>query len=1542
VKRLLIFVILVVTLLLVPAVAAADVVTFTGGAGTNDWNTAGNWSPPRIPTQTDDVTIPGGKTVTNKPGQGLGAGIINSITLRGTLTIDTSGLTLMAASTINNLTLTSASQYSQLTMNGSTMFKGKLVLSPGVVNGSGAATITGPVIASNGSSLGPASVDNQGPITVTPGSSQVTLGNISFTNDTTGSIALQGDGIIVRGNGSFTNSGSIAKSMGTGSSTFSPGSPFSNSGTVAAQSGTLQLLIVGTSTGTFNASSGATLQFANVVTLNAGTTFGGSGTMDISAGGVWDVEAPVAVNTTNLAFDGGEATMIRGNSDLTINSVTVTWSSGTISGAASSKVTLSKAVKMQIVTNGSHALQRNLDLFGTVNLNAVSPGGDLQLSPSVVTIEEGATFDIQTDNSIHGEGTIDNGGTFKKTGGTQTSTVDYSGSFNIVRNADNILGTGTVAVNFGTLDIAAVVGGALAGTMTVSAGATLEFGAGTYSLAKGTAFQGAGNTLLALANWTLNGDAAVNTTFFGFDGEGFDAGVIGGSGKLTVTSRNFIWIGGWMEGTGSTTISAGTKLTINTGQPALIGWTIDNLGTTAITDSSSALTMGDAMWNNHAGATFDFQSDGSLLDNGNGRSTFTNDGTVQKTQGTGTSMVFFSGTFNNNGKVIAEGGGELLLATSEGTSIGAWIAKGQSEISFDLFNGTGGDWTINKGTTMSGGGTIRLAATWILATALVVQSEIYRVDRGDVQGNFDFSIESPRVIMDGMSFSGHFQKNRRHPASGCGLTIPSATTLVQVQGLTLNTCAVDNFASVQITGSSGSLSLNSGSVLLNEASGKITLDMPTGSQLSAIAGDGSSTVTNSGSITLGTDSGASTTQTISTQGTFSNSGNISVPAKRTLDLSSLTQTGGATSVATGSTLAASGTLTISGGTIGGNGTISGPTNNTGGTIEAGGGNVTGKLALNAAETQGAGSSMTALISGTMAGVQYDQINNTSSDALNGTLNLQFGNGFTPTPTDTFNILNFSSVTGNFATVNAPPGWTAQLKFTGTALNVQFSQNGLRVSINPKTAMVKVNGTTQFTGTMVGGSRNGETWRVKESGGGTVTQTGLYTAPATAGTYHVVVTSVADATKADTATVTVTPLGADKLTVTPQAALLQPGAILRLHANQSVAWSVAEGPVGGSVAASGSYTAPRHPGLYHVVATGAEGSNRAVANIAVTRGKLESAYVANLDKNSVSVLAGVTSDDLTIGPLQETESLVAGQGPVGLAISPDGKLLLSANQNSNDISVFAILHGDGARSVLRGNSFAAGTQPSSVAFDPAGPFVFVTNQGSDDVSVFSVDASDQLIFLRSYVFPAGAKPSAIAVHPDGSAVYVTNAGTNTVHGFACDAAGMLRPFSGPPSATGTNPAAAVIDSAGKYLFVANRGSGEVSAFAIDVKNETLQEVKGSPFKTGEGAAAIAIDLTGSYLFVADHQANDIASLQIDSETGALTLLGHTPLVNAGPSALAVDPSGQYLHVTSDKAGGMTTLKLDVVTGTLAPAGETTARERASSIVLGRSTAASQGR
>ncbi|MEO6327075.1 MAG: PKD domain-containing protein [Thermoanaerobaculia bacterium] len=81
--------------------------------------------------------------------------------------------------------------------------------------------------------------------------------------------------------------------------------------------------------------------------------------------------------------------------------------------------------------------------------------------------------------------------------------------------------------------------------------------------------------------------------------------------------------------------------------------------------------------------------------------------------------------------------------------------------------------------------------------------------------------------------------------------------------------------------------------------------------------------------------------------------------------------------------------------------------------------------------------------------------------------------------------------------------------------------GIAVSISPSTASLAPAGTQPFTATVTGTSNLGVSWSVQQgAAGGAVTAQGLYTAPATAGTYQVIAASQADTSRTATATVTV--------------------------------------------------------------------------------------------------------------------------------------------------------------------------------------------------------------------------------------------------------------------------------------------------------------------------------------------------------------------------------------------------------------------------------------
>lgn len=101
--------------------------------------------------------------------------------------------------------------------------------------------------------------------------------------------------------------------------------------------------------------------------------------------------------------------------------------------------------------------------------------------------------------------------------------------------------------------------------------------------------------------------------------------------------------------------------------------------------------------------------------------------------------------------------------------------------------------------------------------------------------------------------------------------------------------------------------------------------------------------------------------------------------------------------------------------------------------------------------------------------------------------------------------------------------TSQADSTKTAF-ATIVVPAVSVTLSPAEATLRPNGTQGFTATVRGSIDAKVTWGIQEGvSGGAVTGTGLYTAPANTGFYHVTATSAADATQSSTAQITVTTL-----------------------------------------------------------------------------------------------------------------------------------------------------------------------------------------------------------------------------------------------------------------------------------------------------------------------------------------------------------------------------------------------------------------------------------
>jgi hypothetical protein len=138
-------------------------------------------------------------------------------------------------------------------------------------------------------------------------------------------------------------------------------------------------------------------------------------------------------------------------------------------------------------------------------------------------------------------------------------------------------------------------------------------------------------------------------------------------------------------------------------------------------------------------------------------------------------------------------------------------------------------------------------------------------------------------------------------------------------------------------------------------------------------------------------------------------------------------------------------------------------------------------------------------------------------------------------------------------------------------------------INPTNVTLQQGGTFNFGFTS---SNGGVSWTAT---GGSISQSGSYTAPLNIGNYSITITSLANPTIAASAMVTVVYADSPKITITPPIASVFPSGAVAFSAtvvglaNPGVTWSL-QGSPGSSVDQSGKFTASTVPGVFSILAT----------------------------------------------------------------------------------------------------------------------------------------------------------------------------------------------------------------------------------------------------------------------------------------------------------------------------------------------------------------------
>ena len=218
---------------------------------------------------------------------------------------------------------------------------------------------------------------------------------------------------------------------------------------------------------------------------------------------------------------------------------------------------------------------------------------------------------------------------------------------------------------------------------------------------------------------------------------------------------------------------------------------------------------------------------------------------------------------------------------------------------------------------------------------------------------------------------------------------------------------------------------------------------------------------------------------------------------------------------------------------------------------------------------------------------------------------------------------------------------------------------------------------------------------------------------------------------------------------------------------------------------------------------------------------KSVYVTNFSNTP----GASTVSQFDVGPsgrltAKSPATVAAGNGPEGLAISPDGKTVYVTSIDDNTVSQYDVGAG-GALTPKTPATVAAGDSPFQVAVSPDGKSVYVTDRAifGGTVSQYNVGAGGALTPKTPATVAAGGSPCGVAVSLDGHSVYATIclAGPrilgSSVSQFDVGAGGRLTPKSTATVASGTSPFGIAVGPDGKSVYVTNGADNTVSQYDI---------------------------------------------------------------------------------------------------------------------------------
>jgi YVTN family beta-propeller protein len=286
-------------------------------------------------------------------------------------------------------------------------------------------------------------------------------------------------------------------------------------------------------------------------------------------------------------------------------------------------------------------------------------------------------------------------------------------------------------------------------------------------------------------------------------------------------------------------------------------------------------------------------------------------------------------------------------------------------------------------------------------------------------------------------------------------------------------------------------------------------------------------------------------------------------------------------------------------------------------------------------------------------------------------------------------------------------------------------------------------------------------------------------------------------------------------------------------------------------------------------------------------RAQNAYVTNSDDGTVTVIA--TGTNTVAG-----SPITVGNGPGGVAVTPDGSQVYVSNNDTNTVSVI----NTATNAVSTITVGTAGTEgPAGIAVTPDGKTVYVAvanelpsppDAGTGTVVVIDTASNTVTTSIVGFVFPYG-----VAVTPDGAHIYVTDESAETVSVIATSTNTVTDTIA--DGSFGELTGVAMTPDGSKIYVASNNGEGGGIVFVIDTSTNT---VVGSPIAVGFEPFGVAVTPDGAHVYVANESDNTVSVIATSTNTVTDTIVDAS---FSNPAGVAVTPDGTKVYVANESGG-----------------------------------------